>query len=379
MAFRNDISINWNVSPRVITIAAPSTEITMQDLHDTLVILEDDLVNLSYKRIVDSSGKQPLGGGTKVGITLSLLNAQIAFEGRTGPTWVLCSASGGNLVAFDTDGVTTINQIYNTPYVNVALTSSASATLQEQDALQYSSYGNVVSVDDTSPWTGTDYPVGNMEYPVNNIEDAVAIAEQHGFATIQIRGDYDIDTAIDLDGYVIDGQNPTLSHIVVSPIASVFECQFTNATVSGTLDGDSEIINCIVDGLSYVSGRIRHSGITAQPVVLGGNSSAIILDCWSEVPGDGTPTIDVGGSGQTLAVRGYDGGLKITNRTGTDAMSIDFSSGQFIADSTITDGIIYVRGTVGKLTINCDEALIDTYGVTNPRTIAEATMSYSRP
>ena len=40
MAFRTDISIDWTTSPRIITLAAPSTEITIQELYDTLRDLE---------------------------------------------------------------------------------------------------------------------------------------------------------------------------------------------------------------------------------------------------------------------------------------------------------------------------------------------------
>ena len=259
------------------------------------------------------------------------------------------------------------------------VSSLTDSTTQQLPEIEGMSFGGVVSVDITSSYSGTAYPVGNMEYPVNNLADAVDIATERGFAILSIRGDITIGNAVDIDGYIVEGQNPTLTNIIVESSASVYECEFRNAKISGTLDGDSEITNCIVDGLEYVSGRIKRCGITEEPIILGGNTEALLIDCWSEVAGDSTPTINAGGSGQALAVRGYKGGFKLINRTGIDPVSIDFESGQFVADSTITNGVIYVRGTVGKLTINCDEALIDTYGVTNPRTIAETTMSYTRP
>ncbi len=175
MAFRGDITVDWISSPRIITVAAPSTELTIQDLHDTMRNLEDDIVNLSFKKIISSGGKERLDDVTKVTITSTLLNAVIGFEART--EWTQCTISGGNVVAVDSVGAS-INPINPTAFVNIDRTSSSSGTLQEQDALQYSSYGGVVSVDATATHDyaeGTDYPSGNMQYPVNNIVDGVSI------------------------------------------------------------------------------------------------------------------------------------------------------------------------------------------------------------
>jgi hypothetical protein len=52
----------------------------------------------------------------------------------------------------------------------------------------------------------------------------------------------------------------------------------------------------------------------------------------------------MGGSGRDLSLRGYSGGIKITNLTGSNKASLDFISGQAIIDSTCTDGTIVVRG-----------------------------------
>lgn len=82
MAFRNDITVQWNLSPRIITIASPSTSVTIQDLHDTLREIEAYAENLVYPTIISSAGKEALGGGVYVGLTSTLLNAKICFEAR---------------------------------------------------------------------------------------------------------------------------------------------------------------------------------------------------------------------------------------------------------------------------------------------------------
>lgn len=84
MSVRTDVTVNFNLSPRIITVAAPSTEITQQDLLDTLRDIEDSLpAGMSYAKLIDASGKEDLGGGTLVGITTQLQNAQVYFAART--------------------------------------------------------------------------------------------------------------------------------------------------------------------------------------------------------------------------------------------------------------------------------------------------------
>jgi hypothetical protein len=101
MAIREDVIVYWEESPRIIEVLAPSTEITIQDLVDTLRFLEYDIKNQCYPYLVDSYGKQYLSEGKYVGITLALRNARVKFQSRPGPDWVRCRVTGGNLVAYD--------------------------------------------------------------------------------------------------------------------------------------------------------------------------------------------------------------------------------------------------------------------------------------
>lgn len=130
MAVRDDVSIDWDVSPRIITVEAPSAEITMQDLLDTLRTLESAAAAMDNDAIVDAAGKEDLGGGVLVGLTVTLLNAKLAFEARGGPAFTLCRVYGGNLVAVDETGTTFDTPIEPTAYVQVVLANSSSATLQ---------------------------------------------------------------------------------------------------------------------------------------------------------------------------------------------------------------------------------------------------------
>jgi len=115
------------MSPRIIEVAAPSTELTVQDLYDTLRTLAAD-EGIDEPEITDGSGKEDLGGGTFVGLTVKLLNAKVKFEDRASPTD--CDIFGGNLVAVDENG-NSMNPIQYATNVTVTYAKSSSATISE--------------------------------------------------------------------------------------------------------------------------------------------------------------------------------------------------------------------------------------------------------
>jgi len=128
MAVRTDLTVDWQASPRVITVLGPSVTIKIQDLHDSVKKLEEEPYALSYPPLIKSAGKEDLGGSTEVGITSTLQNARLAFEARGGPSFVECNVDGGNLVAVDDVGAE-ISPIHTTAYVQVNYAKSSSATL----------------------------------------------------------------------------------------------------------------------------------------------------------------------------------------------------------------------------------------------------------
>lgn len=120
MAERSDLTTFWEESPRIVEVASPSVEIVLQDLHDTLKSnteqaseADDSLENLDDDPLIDSAGKEGLGGGVEVAITSTMLNAQLAFESRLTPTSegtvTTANGAGTTLIdsgaTFQTDGV----------------------------------------------------------------------------------------------------------------------------------------------------------------------------------------------------------------------------------------------------------------------------------
>lgn len=148
MAIRSDVTVDFSVSPRIIQVASPSTSIVIQDLHDTLRDIEDNIWNMSYPKLINSFGKQALGGGSLVGITSELQNAKLAFEARPGPSYILCTVSGGNLVAKDSSGVS-MNPIQPTAFTQVVISQSSSATLI-QDVAEWTQAEKTAHIAETS-------------------------------------------------------------------------------------------------------------------------------------------------------------------------------------------------------------------------------------
>lgn len=238
----------------------------------------------------------------------------------------------------------------------VSLIVNNAAGLITNTAIEYASFNGGVTLDvnNTSgkAVSGTEFPIGTPQQPSDNIDDAYAIAEYRGFPTFFIKGDLDITTAVpDLHDYEFVGDGMDRTTIDIDSDAVVNDCAYQDATVTGTLDGNSRLVNCLIDDLTYVKGFIEQCVLAPGTITLAGSEEAHFLDCWSGVPGTSTPTINMGGSGQSLALRNYNGGIKLTNKSGVDPVSIDLNSGQIILDSTVTNGEIVCRG-IGKLTDN---------------------------
>ena len=430
MTTRTDVEVEWNANPRVAEVDAPSTEINMQDIVDTLRVLEDDFRGMSEKKLINASGKEDLGGGVKVGITVALQNLLLAFAGRTTPAetgtvttvlpqvnantyrfedtaadfisagvqrgsllinfadksvadvvqvesatvlrtkllqagttdtytagddykiWniVQVNAQGGNLVAVD-ELQATISPILPTAFTQVILTSSSSATLQEQEDIQFASFNLGVYVDPASPNSSPTlvYPSGTRRQPAQSMTQALAIAEERGLPNIYLGvGNFTVPIGPDFSRYRFVGESANLTQLDIPAAATVTNCEYQDMYITGTLDNDGLIERCVVGNISLFSGFLYLNGLVG-PITLGNGSQASILDCFSLVAGGGpgqTPIIDMGGSGQALALRNFNGGITLTNKTGTDACSVDMNSGQVVIDDTCaTGGDITLRGT----------------------------------
>lgn len=430
-----NLSVRWDLSPRVITSDLTITDVSIQDIVDSCRVLETTVLTTDNISLISAAGKEDLGGGVTVGITATFQNTQWRFAARTipldsgncgttdtsgttlyeagstfvsdglinlgdtifnnttgemetiifiteetltsfalsgfggsgwtsGDSWIVyknvqCAITGGNLVAINALGAS-IDPVLQSPNVQVVMTSSSSATLQELSSIQFSSFNGGVTVDTTSIYSGEEFPNGTPQQPVNNFVDALVIASTRGFTTLFIIGNATIDSGSDFSTLTLVGESPTKSQLTVSSAADVYNCEFYDAHILGTLDGSCVLKNCLITDLTYVEGYVEQCILGDGTIILQGN--AHFLDCWSGVAGSGIPIIDMNGTGANLGVRNYNGGIKLINKTGTEKVSMDINSGHVVLDSTITNGEIVLRG-VGKLTDNSTGTTLDTSGL----------------
>jgi len=284
---------------------------------------------------------------------------------------VLCSITGGNLVAVDSNG-DAIDVVFPSPNVQVVRSSSSSGTIAELETIQYASFQNSVWLDVTSSNSGTAYPVGNREYPVNNLTDAVAIANSKGFAIIQVLTDCTLDSGTNLTDFTIIGQSMVNTNITISSDALTTGVTIKCCNVSGYLDGNSNLDGCMVGDLTYVNGHIRGCGLYGT-IILDGNEDAILLDC-SESDPNSLPIIDMNGSGQNLVMNDWSGSITIKNLTSaTETVAVQIDGGNITLDSTITAGKFRISG-IGTLTNNSTSyTSLNTDGLMSKETLTEIT------
>ena len=235
----------------------------------------------------------------------------------------------------------------------VSVRSANSAGLVTSQAIEFGEYGGGVYIKPSAQSSGTTYPTGTLRQPVNNLTDAKLIADARGFSKVFVLENLSVQD-VNFDDFEIIGTSESTTDIFLAGNASLINCKVTEATVAGTLDGGSQIVNCVVQDIVFFNGIIDNC-ILEGNIQLGGTETATIKDCVSGISGQETPIIDMGGDGPTLSLRNYNGGIELTNKTGNTypTASMDINSGQVILDSTLIHGEITVRG-IGKLTDNTD-------------------------
>lgn len=229
----------------------------------------------------------------------------------------------------------------------VSLIVNNAAGLIGNAQIEYASFNGGITVDMNNvsgkATSGTAFPAGTPQQPVDNWVDALLIDTYRGFDHFYIEGDTTISGALDLTDKEIHGQSPNRTTMTIEALASTSGAVFRNATVTGTLDGENHIADCVVNDLIYVNGKVLNCGLIGD-ITLAGNKDATFNDCYT-VDQDDPPVIDMGGTGQSLAMPNYSGLLTIENLSDANAeIGIGVNHGAVVLESTVTAGTIIVAG-----------------------------------
>ena len=330
---RNDLTLLQSTPTEIRQLTIDSFRLELKDLEDS----EDGMTFVDTHR----SNAPVTVGGVILARVVEIINGfTITFE--DGQYAVNLAGANSNIA-----DVTNVNQ--------VSVRSANSAGLQDLSTLLASAYQNHV-VFNLAGQAGTAIPVGTRSTPVNNFPDAISIANRLGIRRIQMATSGTLLGGAVATGKVFIGDNQTVDSLNIRTSAEVSDCSFEELAVSGILDGNNIFKNCTVADVNYVNGLLQECSLTGT-VSVGGSAQANIINCWSGTAGiedDQLVTIDMGGGGNSLALRNYSGGLKLINYSGSGAITLDFASGRVVIDATCTGGTIGIRG-IASVTDNSAE------------------------
>lgn len=249
------MAITFDKVAKLIIITKPTTSVTIQNLINAIRDYEDEQENLEVARIANATGKEDLGGGVQVGITLELLDGwQVQFEERTvGEGWTICNITGGNLVALNEVGA---NQfpLYPSDYVNGWITTSSSATISSLEI------ENVQRIIESVRPYGRSY-FGNIYWwnPASGTDGLDGLSRQNAVKTFAAAhdlvtdGGHDIIIAIPEDGaaqtVVTEAIEISKKYVSVRGPGKNFKIKpalIGNDTVTITADG-VELMNMVIE------------------------------------------------------------------------------------------------------------------------------------
>lgn len=360
------VTINWNTK----VISVPKADLTLVQASPTEIYelnlnwfrmqlkdLEDSEEGIVFLDTHRHNTEVTLGGLTYARVVEIINGYTVTFEdGQYAVNLVGANSNVGDVI--------NVNQ--------VSVRSYNSAGLISNSAIEYASFNGGVTIDVVNGVAGTLYNVGTPENPVNNLDDALLIADYRGFTTLLVRGNLTIPNGINIENFELVGQSQVKTIINLEAGADTNGVEIQNATVSGILDGDTLLEECVVLSLVYFNGYIKDSGLVGE-ITLAGNQNAILPNCYT-VDQDNPPIINMGNTGQSLSMPNYSGIINIKNLNDSDSeIGIGLNSGYIILEDTITAGTIIISG-VGVLTDNTTgTAVVGTDGLMSRDTVSEAT------
>lgn len=306
-------SLTFLKTQKIIQVDSPQISLDVQDLVNQIRLYEENLLNLDYGTIVNAYGKQPLGGGAYVGITMELINDwRLAFEARSGPDTILCTLSGGNIVAVNQYSN---NAIYPTAFTQVIISQSSSPTLVQSTSDYAMMYmiealrgrkSAVGSIFYWNPTSGSDSSDG--------LSPANAVATFNKAQTLSTAGAGDIIFAISTasGGITTTNEKITISKAGLKVRGAGYVFQMVPITTG------APTVTITADSVEFEGFFVKSaSGGTDDGIVITGDN-VLVKDSWvSDVTGDG---IDISSSARsvvdTCVIEDCAGtGIKIGNTT----------------------------------------------------------------
>jgi hypothetical protein len=352
------ISIDWenkiiNV-PRLDMVLLQSTpsEIRQLDINSFRLVLrdlEDSIEGMVYQETHTHNPPVDIGSISIARVVSIINDYTITFE-------------DGQYAVEVTNGNSNIGESVNVNQVSVRTNNSG--------GLVYSPEINKQSFTDARVWididlgtNGTDFPLGTPSDPVDNAVDGKIINDTQlkGVGRYHLRGNLTLPNGEDFSFSDWDSNSPASTTLNLNGV-DVDKSNFDEIKITGQCNGRISCLSSDLDNITNWDGSASECALVSNITV---DSSATelqsFIDCYSSIPGTGTPILDINGAVCDVQIRQYFGGIEIRNFNQGNNMSIDMSSGHVVLDSTCTSGTIVVRGCC-QLTDNSNGATVVTLG-----------------
>jgi len=316
--------------------------------------------NAKYSEAIRTVGGDPISDVKSLGATFFLLNGW-----RLKPYEASHRLSINGNVFTDPAGfsiITSTTGSYNVT-VEMFVSNLSDSTLAQMAEIEQSMYLGMVSLD-TNPGegtAGTSYPIGTPGTPVSNCEDAMIILQARNLKTVHLHGELLIDH--DMSEYTVIGDAPDDALVTVTIDGNVTHTTFKGLTLTGDFGNQRvHITECVLEDITGLSTVAR--GSTLKGILyIGGTADTSFITCYDGT-NPGSVEVNLGGTGRKVEFRDYFGGLKLSNKTGTEECTVNFSAGRLVIASTVTGGSIVVRG-VGEISSNLGTATVNDSGLVN--------------
>lgn len=338
------ITIDWPTKviniPKadMLLVQSAPTEIRELDIDAFRLELKSIEASAEGMPFVDTHSHNPpvtVGGVTLARVVEIINGYSVTFE--DGQYAVNLAGANSNI-----GDVTNVNQ--------VSVRSANSAGLTYSKEVEDQSFSDArIWVDTINGLPGTQFPRGTPGDPVNNLADAqTIIAIRFLPKRIHLRGTLNLDSGDDLTGYDIEGPSAELAFINFAG-GPTTDLVVSGIDLSGTANGNiTAKETSSFSTFNDFEGEMINGGIGGTTTL--GNSVISdykFINCHSDEAGDTPAIIDCQNlSNINLMIRGYDGGVRITNLTGSNCkVSVDLNSGHCHLASSVTAGDIVVRGS----------------------------------
>jgi hypothetical protein len=303
----------------------------------TLKDLEDDREGMPFLDTHSHNPPVTIGGVTLARVVEIINGYTITFED---------GAYAVNLVGANSNiaDVVNLNQ--------VSIRSGNSAGLIDLAAIRLQSYANgAVWIDIAEGTAGDLYPLGTPPQPVDNFTDALVIAARNNFRGYHLLGTLALGVGQDIAMTEWVSPSPIVGLLALSG-QDTLGATFNKMGLTGLFNGRASFDTCAMGGITGFSGIAQNCGFNGDVTINAANTENVLFkDCTSVIAGTAKPTFDINGSSGDIHFRGWIGGLKITNFTAGNDMSIDCATGSVEIDSTCTAGTIKIRMNAAKASL----------------------------